>query len=211
MANEKVSNMSSATLTEADEFYVNDGLTSRKATIAELRQALFPTGFIMLDLSTARGLVSDDIPNQATLAGGILGADTLPVLERSDNATDKSLRIHWVVDGVEEITFGNIPMPPDLDETADITVHLVAELDGSTDDGTVIDVQVFNGVGDTEMGGDTTGINDTIGEVTVTIANADISGHPTGFLNISLVPGGHSTDGIFLYVGWLEYKTKLAV
>ncbi len=211
MANEKVSDMSSATLTEADEMYFNDGGNSRKATIAELRQALFPKGFIMLDLSTARELVSNDIPDQALIAGGFLGADTTPVLERTSDATDKSLRIHWVVNGVEEITFGNIPMPPDLDETVDVTIHMVAEMSAGNDEGTLIDVQVFDGVGDTEMGGNTTGINDALGEVTVTIANANISGHPTGFFNISLVPGAHTTDAIFLYTMWIEYTTKLAV
>ena len=209
MVDTKISGLDAATLTEADEFAVNDGGTTKKATTAELRTAIVPLGFIPLNFFSAREVQSNEIPNQATLAGGILGADTTPILERISGATDKGIRLHWIVDGVEEIQFEPIPMPPDLDETVDVTIHLVAE-SGSTDT-PVIDVQVYDGVGDTEMGGNSGALADAITEVTVTIANADISGGPTGFFNISLVPAGHSTDPIFLYAAWIEYTRKLPV
>ncbi len=73
-----------------------------------------------------------------------------------------------------------------------------------------IDVQVWDGIGDVEMGGVTGALADAITEVTVTIANANISGNPTGFFNIQLVPGTHATDGIYLYSAWIEYTRKLA-
>jgi len=60
------------------------------------------------------------------------------------------------------------------------------------------------------MGGATAALADAISELTVTIANANISGNPTGFFNIQLVPGAHGTDAIYLYSAWMEYSRKLA-
>ncbi len=213
MVDTKLSALSSATLTDADEIYINDGGNSRKATIAELRTALGGVGFINLDLSSLRELASNDIPNQATLAGGILGADTVPIYERSNDATDKSLRLNWVLSAANtEVQFAPVAMPPDLDETVDVTIHIVAEMTGATDTSNTIDIQVWDGVGDTEMGGATASITDALGEFTVTIANANISGGPTGFFNISFTPTGtHTTDGILIYTAWIEYTKKLPV
>lgn len=213
MADTKLSALASATLGDTDELYINDGGTSKKATIAELRAALNSTGFIMLDFSSLRELASNDIPNQATLAGGILGADTVPIYERSNDATDKSLRLNWVLSSSNtEVQFAPVPMPPDLNETVDVTIHLVAEMTGATDTTNTIDIQVWDGVGDTEMGSATSAITDALLELTVTIANADITGGPLGFFNISLTPTGtHTTDGILIYAAWIEYTRKLAV
>lgn len=214
-ADTKVSDLPSATLTDADEVYVNDGGTSSKATISELRTALGGVGFIPLDITSLREVESNDIPPRADgtsgdTYGGLLALDSVPILERSNDATDKSLRVHWIVDGVEEVIFPPIPMPPDLDEAADVTVHLVVEMSGASDTPT-IDIQAWDGVGDTEMGGASGALADGITEVSVTLSAANISGHPTGFLNIQLVPGGHSTDAIYLYAVWIEYTKKLPV
>ncbi len=206
MADTKLSALSAATITDADEMYFNDGGNSRKGTVAALRTALGGVGFIPLDITSLREIASNDIQNLAA-HGGLLASDSVPILQRSNAATDKSLRVHWIVDGVEEVQFPPVPMPPDLNSAVDLTVHLVAE-SGSTDT-PVIDVQVWDGVGDTEMGGNTGPLADAITEVTVTIANANVSGNPTGFLNIGLVPAGHSTDAIFLYAAWIEYTKKL--
>ena len=209
MADTKVSALASATLTDADELYINDGGTSKKCTIAELRTALGGVGRIVLDITALREIASDDTQNLAA-HGGILAQDSVPILERSDNATDKSLRVSWIASGVEEVQFPPVPMPPDLDETVDITIHIVAEMSGATDTPT-IDIQVWDGVGDTEMGGVTSALADALAEETVTISNANISGGPTGFLNIGLVPGAHTTDALYLYAAWIEYTKKLPV
>lgn len=212
MADTKLSALASATLNDTDEIYINDGGTSKKATIAELRTALNPKGFIPLDFSSLRELVTNDIPNQATLAGGILGADTVPIYERTNDATDKSLRLNWVLSAANtEVQFAPVPMPPDLDETVDVTIHIVAEMTGATDTTNTLDVQVWDGVGDVEMGGATAVITDALLELTVTIANANITGGPLGFFNISITPTGtHTTDGILVYAAWIEYTRKLA-
>ncbi len=195
MADTKLSALSSATLTDADEIYVNDGGNSRKATIAELRTAVVPTGFIMLDITSLRIIGDDTADEVGDLAanGGLLSNDSTPLLGRVSTSTDKAIRIEWALSDVTELQFSPTPMPPDLDETVDVTIHLLANMDGATDTPT-IDVQVFDAVGDTEMGGATAALSGTLAELTVTIANANISGHPLGFFNISLTPGSQGTD-----------------
>lgn len=211
MADTKLSALAAATLGDTDEIYINDGGTSKKATIAELRTALNPKGFIALDFSSLRELVAGDIPDQALIAGGALGADTNPIYERSNDATDKSLRLNYILSSAnDEVQFAPVPMPPDLDETIDVTIHVVAAMTGGTDAANTIDIEVWDAVGDTEMGGVTGVLTGTPAELTVTIGNADISGHPTGFFNISFTPQGtHTTDGMLIYCAWIEYTRKL--
>ncbi len=212
MADTKLSALGSATLTDADEVYVNDGGSSKKATIAELRTALTPKGFIMLDITTLRIIGDDTADEIGDLAanGGFLSNDSTPLLGRVSTSTDKALRIEWALSDVTELQFGPVPMPPDLDETTDVTIHLLGLMSGSTDTPTV-DVQVFDGIGDTEMGGASTAFGSALAEETVTIANADISGNPTGVFNISLTPGSHGTDALHLHGAWIEYTKKLPV
>ena len=207
-ADTKLSALPSATLTEADELYVNDGGTSTKATVAELRTAIVPTGFILLDITSLREIASNEIDVDAN-HGGILTSDSTPRLKRANTSTDKALKVEWVGGNVDEVQFPAVPMPPDLDEAVDVTVHLLARMNAAGDTPT-IDVQVFDAIGDTEMGGATAALSSTLAELTVTIGNADISGGPLGFFNISLVPGAHATQLIELYGAWIEYTRKLA-
>ena len=213
MADTKLSALGAATLTEADELYINDGGSSKKATVAELRTALCPKGFIPLDITVLREIISDDIGVTAiTPEGGYLSSDSTPALQRQNGATDKALKVDWPQTDVTEVQFPPVVMPPDLDDTVDITIHLLARMDAGTDTTTSFDVQVFDGIGDTEMGGlATPDMTSTLAELTVTIANADISGNPTGVLNISLVPEAHGTDDIELFGAWIEYTRKLPV
>lgn len=167
-------------------------------------------GKLDLSLGGLREIVSNDIPNTAASpSGGLLTSDTTPAYGRLNGATDKALRVNWVLANVDEIQFAPIFMPPDLDETQDLTIHLLARMDGATDTPT-IDVQVFDAVGDTEMGGVTAALSTTLAELTVIISAADLSGHPLGFLNVSLTPGAHGTDEVELFAAWIEYTRKVA-
>ncbi len=211
MADTKLSALASATLTEADELYINDSGTSKKATVAELRTALGGVGFIPLDITSLREIISNDIGiTGITPEGGILTSDTTPRLKRANGATDKALKVEWVGGNVDEVQFPTVPIPLDLAETVDVIIHLLAKMSASGDTPT-IDVQVFDAIGDTEMGGATAALSDTLAELTVTIANANISGNPLGFFNISLVPGTHATQLVELYAAWIEYTKKLPV
>jgi hypothetical protein len=165
-------------------------------------------GKIGLDLGGLREIVTNDIDTSAN-HGGILTSDSTPDYARVNGATDKALRVNWPLGNVDEVQFSPVFMPPDLDEGTDLTIHLLADMSGATDTPT-IDVQVFDAVGDTEMGGATAALSSTLAELTVTVANANISGNPLGFLNIALVPGTHGTDALRVYAAWIEYTRKSA-
>ncbi len=171
-------------------------------------------GSIPLDLASARYIDSDDIPDANSTgagdsSGGILAVDTTPALERISTSTDKALRVIWVASNVDELQFAPVYMPPDLDATEDLTIHIVAKMSGATDTPTA-DIQAFDGIGDTEMGGETAALSGSLQELTVTISAADITGHPLGFLNVSVVPGAHGTDVFELYAAWIEYQSTFS-
>jgi len=160
------------------------------------------TGYMPLVLGTLRDIVANEI-------GGPLDDTTTPAFERINGATDKGLRVLWVASNVDEVAFPEVYMPPDIDASQDLTIHLVAEMSGATDSPT-IDVQVFDSSGDTEMGGATAAITNTRAEVSVTILAANITGHPLGWLSISLIPGAHTTDTLAVFSAWIEYTRKVA-
>lgn len=166
-------------------------------------------GTIQLDITALREIASNDI--QALAAhGGLLASDSDPSLARVNGATDKALRVIWdTAADTDEVQFPPVALPQDLDSATDVTIHLLMAMAGATDTPTV-DVQVFNGVGDTEMGGATAAVTGTTpAEYSVTIANANIGTIP-GVLNIALVPGEHTTDALYLYAAWIEYTRAQA-
>ena len=173
------------------------------------------TGTIPLDIAALREVVSNDVGISVDAeagagtadGGGYLTKDTTPLLERVNAATDKALRVTWAASDSTEVLFPTVVKPQDLDSAEDLTVHLWAGMAGATDTPT-IDIQCFDGVGDTEMGGASGALSDTAGEVSTTIAAANLGASP-GFLNISLVPGAHTTDILWVYAAWIEYKRKV--
>ncbi len=208
MADTKTSDLPTASLDGGEQFPCVDAALLKIATLDEMRTALCGVVTLVLDITMLREIATNDIDTRAN-AGGLLGSDTTPALKRENLATDKSLVVFWAAGNVDEAQFPTVPMPPDLDETKDVTIHLVAQMDGVIGPDTpTIDVQVFDGVGDTEMGSPTAALSSTLAELTVTIVAANISGNPLGFLNISLIPGAHANDGIELRASWLEYTRK---
>lgn len=169
------------------------------------------TEIIPLDLGSTRIIVSDDIDTLAN-HGGILTNDSTPSYARVSGATDRALRISWLVSDVDEVQFPPVPMPPDLNSGQDLTIHLLARMAAGSMDTPNFDVRVFDAIGDTEMGGTTANLSTTLAELTRTIVAADISGHPLGFLNITLTPGAHNTaaNTVELYAAWIEYTKKQA-
>jgi len=160
-------------------------------------------GFIPLPLGSLRLITADDI-------GVVLGSGTEPEFERVATTTDKALRVTWdTTNDQDEVQFDSIPMPIDLDSSKDVTVHILGRMSAGTDTSTAIDVQAFDGIGDTEMGGLTTpDFTSTLAEVIATINAADIIGPPLGFLSLSLVPEAHTNDNLEIYAAWIEYTKK---
>lgn len=164
------------------------------------------TGFIPLDIASLRIIGSNVIGN--TTEGMLLDGNTAPSLQRVNSATDKALRVIWAASSSIECQFPPVPKPPYLDGAAELRVHLMIGKDTNTDTTVTIDVQMFDGVGDTEAGAATAAIaTATLTEYSAAIAAADLAEHP-GFLNISLVPGAHTTDALWLYAAWIEFTVK---
>ena len=119
--------------------------------------SLLKTGFIPLPLVAWRELSSNDIINSAG-HGGILTKDTTPILEAINAGTDAQLRLNWAAANTDEISI-SVPLPPDLDDSADITVHFQG-LMSSTNDTPTLTVEAFFGIGDTDAGGTTGALSD---------------------------------------------------
>ena len=166
------------------------------------------TGFIPLPLGGFRLIASNDIPAIAVASGngGNLGNDTAPALARINGATDKGLRIVWIASGVVEIT-SQIVYPPDLDDTAVVAVNLLAKMAAGGMDTPVIGVGYFEGVGDTDAGGNTAALSTTLAQVTVTIAAADVGAYPKA-ASIILTPAAHANEALELYGAWITYTRK---
>jgi len=172
--------------------------------------------FIPLDICAFREVATNAIQNLAA-HGGILASDSTPILERVNGATDRALRLKWVINDVAEIAHPPVPLPPDRDPAEDVIVHLLLARDGTTDD-CDIDVLAFsNGVtgttyaADTEMGGKTAALTadaNIIVEATVTLTSTNVIG-PPGMLTLSLLPDAHTTNIIYLYGAWIEFTRKL--
>lgn len=178
-------------------------LDTGAVTAAKL-SATLKKGFIPLDITTARIIATNAIQN-TTEAGVPDGNTAGPKLERVNGATDKALRLVWAATEVNEIQFNPVPKPPDLDGASALTVHLLVDKDTNTDTSANIDVQVFDGIGDTECGAATAAITETtITEKSISVAAGDLGDHP-GVLNIALVPSAHANDALRLYGAWIEY------
>lgn len=160
-------------------------------------------GFIPLDITTARVIASNAIAN--TTEGGVPDGNTDPILARVNGATDKTLRLTWAAGSSVEIQFAPIPKPPDMDGATAATVHLMLAKDTNTDTGAVVAVSIWDGVGDANAGGNTAALAAAaLAEKSVTFAAADLAA-PPGFFNVSVIPGTHAADAIYLYAAWIEY------
>lgn len=163
-------------------------------------------GYIPLDLSVGRILSAGATQN--TLAnGGLSASDSAPIYQRVNGATDKALRLNYAATVVAEVVW-SFSYPPDLDDLSAVEVHMLAASGGATNS-PVMGVAYFEGVGDSNAGGNTAAITGTtVAEYSVTIAAADVGAHPN-FASVSLVPAAHGTDALFLYALWIEYTRKL--
>ena len=182
------------------------GLAAGAVTAAKLSTNL-GVGYIPLPLSDWRLIASNDIPAIAVASGngGNLGVDTAPLLQRVNAATDKQLRISWVANGVVEVT-QKFMYPPDLDDTAAVVVNILSGMGGATDT-PVLGVNYFEGVGDTNAGGNTAAHAAAVTHKTVSIAAGDIGAYPQG-ATVGLIPAAHGNDALYVYGTWITYTRK---
>lgn len=164
------------------------------------------TGYIPLPLTSWRLIASNDIPAVGTPDGGIISLDTAPSLKRVNGATDKQLRIAWAAAGVVEIT-QQFSYPPDLDDAAVVVFNFLGAMAGATDI-PVVAVGYFEGVGDTNAGGNSGAVTGTtVAQYTVSIAATNVGAYPKA-ASVSLTPAAHGTDILYIYNTWVTYTRK---
>lgn len=181
--------------------------TTVEAAIQEIYQSIVSVqGFIPISLTSLREVATMAVGNSAA-NGGVLASDTTPILQPINGATDGCQELVWAASNNDVVMF-QVPLPPDLDDTADLILHTRIRSSGTTDAVGFTVTSYFN-EGDTAVS-DTSETNqtNTWAEKITTIAAADVpSGAQT--LTVSLTPAAHTTDTMQMSALWLEYKTAL--
>ncbi len=195
----------------ANGFTLSSGTVSNGVVQASGLAANLKTGYIPLPLTCFREITSNDIGNVADGAawgsGGILAKDSTPILERINGATDTQLRISWAATVVDAIT-AQFAYPPDLDDAAPVEVHLLVCKDANMDATAAIGVAYFEGIGGSNAGGNTAAITETTAaEKSVAITAANVGAAPN-VATITLTPGTHANDALYLLAAWVEYTRK---
>lgn len=176
-------------------------IADANVTAAKLTTTL-ATGYIPLDFFNARIIGTNEI-------AAVVGAATDPVLSRNSTSTDKAGRLKWASASVIEVQFPTICYPPDLDDSAAITVNFLARMKAGSVDTPVLTVAAFEAEGDTDCGGNTAALSTTLAKVSVTLAAGNVGAYPKS-LAISVKPGTHATasNDVYLYGAWIEYTRK---
>jgi hypothetical protein len=142
-----------------------------------------------------------------TANGGVLASDTTPVLSAINDATDGCQRVLWAASNNDQVIF-QIPLPADLDDTADLKLY-TRIASGGTTNAVGFTVKSFFDEADTAVD-DTSATNQTTAYVNAltTIAAADVPADAKT-LTIGLTPVAHTTDTLAMTAVWLEYTRKL--
>ncbi len=128
-----------------------------------------------------------------TANGGLLAADTTPIL-RGD--TDKTQEIVWAAGNVDKV-MAHATLPPGFDGAQDVTVDLFVRSGGTTDLSSFTVESGWDGAALVSDAATDAAASTTMHKITATIAAADV---PAGasVLTLILTPGTHATDTIAL-------------
>ena len=134
------------------------------------------------------------------------GPATDPILDLTNGDTDSALRWVWAAASVVAI-INSFVLPPDIDVTADIVLHMITGKDANADTVTLSSDTYFM-VGDTKVSDTSATLTQAVAESTITIGNADITaGDKTA--TIELTPSAHAGDALYLWQTWIEYTRVL--
>lgn len=138
------------------------------------------------------GAMLSDGTNTVTFGGPA----TDPILDLTNGDTDSAIRWVWAAASVVAIIY-QIPLPSDLDVSADLLIYLMCGKDADANTVTIASDAYFN-VGDTKVEDVTATIAAATAETLITIAAADI---PAGAktLTLELTPSAHAGDALYLY------------
>jgi hypothetical protein len=165
------------------------------------------------------------------LALGILAAGT-PLAAFADNASSnpgitladsKAVAVRWNNAASQTAVWYSVALPQDVDDTADIVIHVLASKSGATvGDATTFTIAAYFQTpgalhdADTNAGGATGAMTGdatakTVAELTRTIAAADVPASPST-LSFSINPTNSTlgTDDALVEGIWIEYTRKLS-
>lgn len=180
-----------------------------EAALAELYQnAISIQGFLNIPLTSLREVSAAMAVGNVANAGGVLASDTTPILGPAvASPLDGCQVVSWAASNNDPVMF-QTALPPDLDDAADLVLHMRIKSAGTTDAVGFTSKAFFN-EGDTVVE-DTGQTNQTAtwAEKLLTIGAADV---PAGAqtLSVALTPAAHTTNILYLSALWLEYKTKV--
>lgn len=137
------------------------------------------------------------------------------------SAGDEGFGIRWNNHATPDPISTSVPIPPDLNDSADVIVHVMAAKIGATvGDAVKWTIEAFNNVdgalydADDDFGGDSSAMTGdaatkTCQEETLTLAAANVSASPC-VLTLTLQPkdGTLGTDDVIVLGVWLEYTRK---
>ena len=181
-----------------------------EAALAELYQnALSIQGFIPISLNSFRELAAGVYINAAG-NGGILATDTTPIL--TNIADGDATRIAWAAGNTDQIATSLI-LPPDIDLTKTLVVHLLCSKDANVNNACHLDGEAYFGESDADCFPAAAAANlliDTKGEYTATILAADLPATQVNYnMTLVLMPEAHAGDVVYLHGAWLEYTKKI--
>ncbi len=138
------------------------------------------------------------------------------------NATAEAMGIRWATHANPDPIGVSVPIPPDLDASSDVIVHVLAYKTGATS-GDTVDwlIEAFNNPdaalfdADADFGGTASSMTGaatakTLQEETLTLAAANVAASPC-VLQLTLQPtdGKLGTDDVVVVGVWLEYTGSL--
>ena len=152
-----------------------------------------------------------------TLADFSAGTSTTP----GWSAGDEGFGVRWNNHGTPDPIATSVVVPPDLDATADVVVHVLAAKVGATiGDAVTWKIEAFNNAdaavydADADFGGTSSAMTGdattkTCQEETLTLAAANVTGSPC-VMNLTIQPtdGTLGTDDVIIFGMWLEYTRK---
>ena len=148
-----------------------------------------------------------DSPATDDKYGSLLHKGTFPVLDIKDGDTNCLLRIVWAANAAAAIARAQlvtqVPLPLDLDKTADLELHFRARMVGATDM-PAIDIGSWFNEADTKVADSSAVLVNEYAERTIYIAAADVPSDAQT-LTIKLTPQAHENDAIRMTATWLEY------
>lgn len=192
----------------------DDGEFTAKTHVEDALQEIYQhlksiQGFIPIPLTSFRELAAGVIPNGAA-HGGVLASDTTPIL--TCIADGDALRISWAANNADQIA-ASIMLPPDIDVTADLVVHMLCSKSANVNDTVHMDGEAYFGESDTDCfpaAGASNLLVQAKGEYTATIPLAALPDSQTNYnMTLVLMPEAHASDAVYLHGAWIEYKKKL--